>query len=61
MKKLFCTLWTALFLLSACSTAAYADAISPVGFLAVSVLPVILIGVAVIVAAVVIHRIRKKK
>lgn len=62
MKKLLCILWMALFLLSAFGTAAYADALSLDGLLFhPRVLPFLLIGVALIVVAVVIRRMRRKK
>ncbi len=64
MKKLFSMLWTALFLLSVCGTVAFADVIDPYVIApkkTVSPLPYVLIGVAVIVAAVLIWRTRKQK
>lgn len=64
MKKLFSTLWMALFLLGACGTAACADVLIPgeeIVKKTPDALPYILIGVAVIAAAVIIWRIRRKK
>ena len=63
MKKLFCIIWTALFLLSVGGAAAYADVLIEgpeyVSYL-YGVWPWVLIGVAVIAAAVLIRRMRRK-
>ncbi len=60
MKKLLSTLWVALLLLSFCASAC-ADALVPGAFLThPKVWPWLLVGAAVIVAAVIIRRLRRK-
>ena len=66
MKKLFSTLWMALLVLSVCGVTAYADIIvppepGPVGGGGASPLPWLLLGLAVIAAAVLIWLTRKRK
>lgn len=64
MKKLLSTLWMALFLLSIQVTVAYADIVKPgqpVENETINAWPFILIGVALIVAAIVLHWMRRKK
>lgn len=60
MKKLY-TVLIALFTMILAARTAYADAVFPVFELAENFLPIILIAVFVILSAILIHRIRKKK